>query len=124
MPNRVRKPVVFPLAEVLDFQAAAGRRRLEQHREQIAALLAVHRRALTVLCETGLMFTRHGTRAGRELLAAQQGLLKARDLIARDAKREGCAGRELAAKLLLEIESLLEKSASIARRHRSLFDGR
>ncbi len=123
MPQRVRKPTVPKAgATVVDLVAARERRRFEDCRARVLSVLDEHRRVLTELFESGLMFTRHGTRIASELLRAQQRLMRVRDELAREAKVGDCGCGELVRGMLGEAEALLEKTAAAARRHRKLFE--
>jgi hypothetical protein len=123
MPSSVRKTTVRGAgATVVDLLAARERRRFEDCRARVSAVLEEHRRVLTDLVDSGLMFTRHGTRIGGELLRAQQRLMRVRDELAREARVEGCGCGELVQGLLADAEALLEKSLATAQRHRKLFE--
>lgn len=122
MPNRVRKPTVRASAMVVDLLAVRERRRFEDCRGRVRAVLGEHRDALTALFESGLMFTRHGTRIGRELLQAQQKLLRVHDELSREARGPTCGCADVVQKLLSDAEALLEKSRTAATRYRALFE--
>lgn len=57
--------------------------RLKQYRERLDRVMAVNQRAVGKLYTTGALFTREGTRAGRDLLLAHQHLLRVLTLIDR-----------------------------------------
>jgi hypothetical protein len=106
-------------APVIDLNAVRERRRLTRYRERAQAVLAQNREALQRLFDTGLVFTRHGSRVGRELLQAHQHLLRVVDMASRSGSGADLVDERAA--LFSEIEELLEKSRAIARRNRSLF---
>ncbi len=108
------------LAQVVDLGAARVRQRFAGYQGRVELLLDGHRRALGRLFESGLVFTRHGCKAARELLRAQQMLLRASDLMAQDDPVRPACDLEL---LFKDIEALLEKTSAIARRHHTYFLG-
>jgi len=58
-------------------------RRLSTYRERLSKVLTVNKRAVGRLYTTGLLFTRDGARAGRDLLLAHQHLLRVLTLVER-----------------------------------------
>lgn len=121
MPIRVRKPIEPPLTEVVDLGAERDRRRFDRYRGRVETVLGENKRALMRLFDTGMVFTRHGSRVGRELLQAQQNLLRANDLMARDVRDETPRGADAVGTLIDEIEALLDRTSAIARRNKTLF---
>lgn len=120
MSIRMRKPQVCGDAccsGVVSLAAVRDRQRLGQYRERVQHALQRNRRAVQRLHDSGLIFTRHGTRVGRELLLTHQRLLRVADLLA-GVRRAGGDVLTLAD----EVEALLEKASETARRHRSLFE--
>jgi hypothetical protein len=63
-------------APVIDLAEARGRHRLSAYRRKISQVLESNRRAIARLFSTGALFSRQGSRAGRDLLLAHQHLLK------------------------------------------------
>ena len=111
-------------AAVIDFGVARERQRLTRYRARAQSVLAQNRAALQRLYETGLIFTRHGTRVGRDLLQIQQHLLKAVDILNRAPKSddEGFEGRLVEGEaLFVQVEELLKKTAALTERNRSAF---
>jgi hypothetical protein len=107
---------------VIELNAARERRRLICYRERAQAVLAQNRDALDRLFESGLVFTRHGSRVGRDLLQAHQHLLRVVDMATRDPKHpHGPRVVEVGEALFREIEALLEKTNVIARRNQAMF---
>lgn len=118
-PRRQRRP----LGAVIDLESARERLRLQRCVERVQQALSQNRQALQRLFETGLVFTRSGTRAGRDLLLAHQHLLRMADALAL-AAGDGWPGNRTATdleELFEELDALLEKATAIARRNRSLF---
>src|SRR5262245_27382155 len=119
MPSRTTALVEAPStsgidADVIDFGTARERQRLIRYRERAQSVLAQNRGAIQRLYETGLIFTRHGTRVGRDLLQIQQHLLKAVDILNRAPRSddEGFEGRLIEGEaLFVQVEELLKKTA-------------
>ncbi|MGQ0504680.1 MAG: hypothetical protein ACT4TC_05115 [Myxococcaceae bacterium] len=63
-------------AEVIDLADAREEHRLSAYRRKITQVLESNRRAITRLFTTGALFTRAGSKAGRDLLLAHQHVLK------------------------------------------------
>ncbi len=125
MANRVRQTSTEDAqAGVVDLGAARERQRFSRCRGRVDAVLEHHRRALARLFESGLVFTRHGSRVGQELLRAQQHLLRVSDLIGREGRDDGGRTATGLDALFEEVESLLEKTSAIARRNKELFQTR
>ncbi len=107
---------VVPLDEVRE------RRRCEKCRGRVSNVLELNRSVLRRLFETGLVFTRTGSRIGRELLQCQHQLLRAGDELKRGSEpgTKGKGARHSLARLLVRVEALLEKALETTRRHESL----
>jgi hypothetical protein len=119
-----RRPGPPPSAPVIALDTVRARQRLVRYREHAEAVLAQNRDALERLFETGLVFTRHGTQVGRELLQAHRHLLRVCDMISRGAGKAPLRSprpKKVGESLVDEIESLLKKTSDIARRNKSLF---
>jgi len=99
--------------EVVDLAQERERRRLRAYRDQAHALLDANRRTLSKLFTTGTLYTRHGARAGRELLGTYQHLLKVTDVLGKlavlEAETGTVRGRE-ARRLLTELDALVRRS--------------
>lgn len=82
-------------------------------------MLAENKRTLGKLFSTGTLFTRQGARAGRDLLAAYQDLLKMSDLLAQlselGSENGDLGGREARA-LFEQLEILVVRSSALASR--------
>ena len=68
---------------VVDLSAARDARRLSEFQARCRAVDELNRKALSRLFQSGLLYTRQGSRLGRDLLLAHQHLLKVGDLLAR-----------------------------------------
>ncbi|MFM2152661.1 MAG: hypothetical protein RL199_1096 [Pseudomonadota bacterium] len=108
--------------QVVPLEEARERRRCEKCRGRLSSVLELNRSVLRRLFETGLVFTRTGSRIGRELLQCQHQLLRAGDELKRGSEsgtqRRGA--RHSLARLLERVEALLEKALETTRRHESL----
>lgn len=100
-------------AVVVDLSRERERRRLREYRERAQALLGANQLAFSRLFTTGTLYTRHGARAGRELLGTYQHLLRVTEVLGRletlDAEKGVVRGRE-GRRLLSELESLVRRS--------------
>jgi hypothetical protein len=117
-------PDEAPAADVIDFGAARERQLLGRYRERAQAVLGQNQEALQRLYESGIIFTRHGTRVGRELLQAHRHLLQVVDMVkkAPTSMEDGMMGRLIeGAALFDEIEALLGKTNAITERNKSVF---
>ncbi len=72
-----------PGAAVVSLAEFRSGRRLSTYRRKIAAVLDSNRKAIGRLYTSGALFSRQGTRAGRDLLLAHQHLLKVVSLLNR-----------------------------------------
>lgn len=120
MPTRVQKSTSD--CTVVDLDAVRERQRFGRFRDRVRDAVDVNRDAIDRLAASGLLYTRHGARVGRELLGARLELLRLNDALGR-RERERAQDASAAAldALFVEIESLLEKASEIARRNRGLF---
>ncbi|MFT3839257.1 MAG: hypothetical protein QM723_19905 [Myxococcaceae bacterium] len=69
--------------QVVNLSEARVGRRLDVYRNRLETVLASNKLAIGKLYSTGVLFTREGTRAGRELLVAHEHLLRVMRLIDR-----------------------------------------
>lgn len=126
MASRAKKPTATrrprrPLAPVIELEAARERLRLHRYGERVQAALDQNRGALQRLFDSGLVFTRSGSRAGRDLLLAHQHLLKVADVLTHALRSERPAASSHLEELFGELDVLLEKTSAIARRNKALF---
>lgn len=99
------------------------RHRLSRCRQRIEGVIEHNRRAMEALFGSGQLFTRSGSKVGRELLLTHQKLLRLTDQLGHAEKDQGAgplSAGEVAA-LMNDVERLLEKSSDLARRNRALF---
>lgn len=83
-------------------------------------MLADNKRTLGKLFSTGTLFTRQGARAGRDLLAAYQDLLKMSDLLVQLSELGSESGGDLGGRearaLFEQLEILVIRSSALASR--------
>jgi hypothetical protein len=101
---------------VVDLTTARDARRLREFQARCGAVDEVNRRSLSRLFQTGLIFTRHGARLGRELLLAHQHLLRVTDLLARVGELPAAAPAGDAAALYQEAQLLLARTTELTAR--------
>ena len=102
-----------PRATIVDLQSARSRRRLHDYDSRLREALDQNRGALSRLFGSGDVFTRRGTRTGRDLLLAHQHLLRVQVLLAKVA--ELGAGDD-AERIYGELDALLEKTTRLTDR--------
>ncbi len=113
-PTKRRSAVVVDLGQFREqLQRANCRQRIEE-------TLSLHRDALRGVFESGLVYTRRGSRVARELLQSQQMLMRAKDLLAREARLPVC-GEAVLQKLRQDVDELLERASATAKRHKVFF---
>jgi hypothetical protein len=93
-------------------------RRLREYQERLQMVLETNRKALARLFQSGLIFTRAGTRLGRDLLLAHQHLLKVGDLLGRLGELPSRKGRRdaEAEALYAEVQELLARTSELSAR--------
>ena len=70
-------------AEVVNLADARARTRSEHYQSRLGQVLTDNKRAIGRLYATGVLFTKEGSRAGRDLLLAHQHLLRVVNLLER-----------------------------------------
>jgi hypothetical protein len=108
-----RKRASVTTTEVVDFAVARDARRLRDFQQRCRTVDDLNRKALARLFQTGLIFTRHGARLGRELLLAHQHLLRVSDLLARIGELPDASE---ASALYGEAQSLLVRTTELTAR--------
>jgi hypothetical protein len=100
----------------VDLAQARDARRVRELQARCLAVDEVNRKSLARLFQSELLYTRQGARLGRDLLLAQQYLLRVGDLLARIAELpEGSADGDAAA-LYEEARALLARTADLTAR--------
>ncbi len=108
-----------PTGRVVSLADARDDRRLREHLERLRHVQATNRKALSRLFQSGVIFTRAGSRLGRDLLLAHQHLLKAADLLARlgDIAAGGRGRRDAEAEALYaQVQALLARTSELSAR--------
>lgn len=113
-------------AQVVSLSEARARTRHEEYQERLAQILADNKRAIGRLYGTGMLFTKEGTRAGRDLLLAHQHLLKVVGLLDRLA-HEGDVPAPLTqegmAEVYAELDTLFTRTDELRQRTQELLRG-
>jgi hypothetical protein len=115
MTSSAPRPRRTTRSAVVDLAQARGARRLRDLGERCRELDEATRRNLTCLFRCGTIFTRHGSRLGRELLLSHQHLLAAAALLARASDCDASAPEEADA-LYHEASALVARSTQIIAR--------
>jgi hypothetical protein len=111
---RSRKARAAP--PVVDLAQARDARRVRDLQARCRGVDEVNRKSLARLFQSGLVYTRQGARLGRDLLLAQQHLLRIADLLARIAELpDGSADGEAAA-LYDDAQALLVRTTELTAR--------
>jgi len=106
---------------VVDLATARGDRRLREAQARLRGMADGNRRALTRLFQTGLLFTRQGTRLGRELLLAHQHLVRVADLLSRLGDPADRPRRDADAEAVFaQVQLLLARTADLSARSEGL----
>ena len=103
-------------SRVVDLAVARDVRRLREFQARCRGVDEVNRKSLSRLFQTGLIFTRHGARLGRELLLAHQHLLRVTDLLARVGELPAAAPAGEADALYDEAQLLLARTTELTAR--------
>lgn len=117
--RRAQTAPVFSLSE------ARHARRLKTYRERLDRVLRLNKKAIGRLYLSGQLFTRAGTRAGRDLLLAHEHLLKVLSLLDRlshegDVPAPRRAGE--VEKVFGELDTLLERTGELTQQTTELMD--
>jgi len=102
---------------VVDLAAARDDRRLRDYQSRLGTVQETNRRALTRLFQSGVIFSRAGSRLGRDLLLAHQHLVKVADLLDRLTELERGLGRDAEAEALYaQVQGLLARTSELSAR--------
>jgi hypothetical protein len=108
---------------VVNLAEARARTRHEEYQERLSQILADNKRAIGRLYGTGALFTKEGTRAGRDLLLAHQHLLKVVGLLDRLA-HQGDVPAPLTeagmAEVYAELDTLFSRTDELRQRTQEL----
>jgi hypothetical protein len=113
-------------AEVVSLSEARLSRRLTTYGDRLDRALRSNRRAIGKLYVSGLLFTKQGTRAGRDLLLAHEHLLRVVALLNR-LRHEGDVPAPRKASevdaVFSELDTLLERTSELTEHTAVLLDG-
>lgn len=106
-----------PKAEVFSLAEARLARRLTTYRDRLDRVLRSNRRAIGKLYASGSLFTKVGTRAGRDLLTAHEHLLRVVTLLDRMGD-DGDVPAPRSAKevdaIFTELDTLLDRTGELS----------
>ena len=102
---------------MVDLAIARDDRRLRDYQSRLGTVQETNRKALARLFQSGVIFSRAGSRLGRDLLLAHQHLIKVADLLGRLAELERGLGRDSEAEALyVQVQSLLARTSELSAR--------
>lgn len=107
-----------PAFAVVSLSDARLARRLATYRDRLDRVLRANKRAVGQLYVSGALFTRAGTRAGRDLLLAHEHLLRVMRLLDRLADAGDVPAPRRAAEvdaIFSELDTLLERTDELTR---------
>ena len=111
-----RRATATPLAELVSLSDVRHTRRLETYREKLDRVLRTNKRSIGRLYTSGALFTRLGTRAGRDLLLAHEHLLRVVALLDR-LSHQGDVPAPRAAdevdSIFTELDTLLDRTSDL-----------
>lgn len=116
MPKRRPSLEAVTVAEVVNLHDHRLSRRVASYRARLDRVLKANKRAVTRLFSTGLLFTRHGTRAGRDLLLAHEHLLRVVGLVERLANEGDVPAPRRAEEIdaiFFELDELLDRTSEL-----------
>jgi hypothetical protein len=103
-------------AEVVSLSELRLARKLKTYRERLDRVLKANKRAVGRLYVSGAMFTRDGTRAGRDLLLAHEHLLRVVGLLDRLSHQGDVPAPRRASEvddIVHELDTLLERTTEL-----------
>lgn len=110
---------------VVNLTEARLAQRLKGYRERLGKVLAGNKRAIGKLYATGLLFTRDGTRAGRDLLLAHQHLLRVVTLLDRLSHAGDIPAPRKQSEvdaIFVELDLLLQRTGELTERTGQVFE--
>jgi len=117
--RRAAKAKVFSLSD------ARHARRLKTYRERLDRVLRLNQKAIGKLYLSGRLFTRAGTRAGRDLLLAHEHLLRVMSLLDRLSQKGDVPAPRRAGEVesvFSELDTLLERTGELTQQTTELMD--
>jgi hypothetical protein len=112
---------------IVSLEEARLHRRLKAYRVRLDNVLTANQHAITRLFQTGRLFTREGTKAGRDLLLAHQHLLRVVTLLQRLSHAGDVPAPKQQAEvdaIFSELDELLEKTGELTEKTGQMFQGR
>jgi hypothetical protein len=100
---------------VIDLGRVRDERRLEEYRCRTRQVLEANKRALARLFQSGVIYSRAGSRLARDLLLAHQHLLKVGDLLARLGEMDSLERFDADA-VYGEVHALLSRTTALSAR--------
>lgn len=119
MPRPSAPPAIVNLTE------ARLARRLKTYRDRLGKVLAANKRVVGRLYVSGLLFTRQGTRAGRDLLLAHQHLLRVVTLLDRLSHEGDIPAPRKQSEvdaIFVELDLLLQRTGELTERTGQIFE--
>lgn len=110
---------------VVSLHEARLAQRLKGYRERLAKVLAGNKKAIGRLYTTGLLFSRDGSRAGRDLLLAHQHLLRVVTLLDRLSHSGDIPAPRKPSEvdaIFVELDLLLERTGELTERTGQIFE--
>ncbi|MBX7097811.1 MAG: hypothetical protein K1X89_08870 [Myxococcaceae bacterium] len=110
---------------VVSLNEARLERRLKHYRERLQRVMTTNRRAVGRLYTTGLLFSKEGTRAGRDLLLAHQHLLRVVTLLDRLSDQGDVPSpqkTDAVDAIFQELDQLLERTGELTHRTSAVLD--
>jgi hypothetical protein len=105
-----------PLGALVSLSDARHARRLAGYREKLERVVKANKRAIGQLYATGALFTRLGTRAGRDLLLAHEHLLRVVALLDRLGHQGDVPAprnRDEVDDIFHELDTLLDRTSTL-----------
>ncbi len=113
-------------AKVVDLSEVRSRLCLASYQDKVSRVLESNRETISTLCDSGALFSRPGTKAGRDLLLAHLNLLKMVSLVnqltdiddvpAPRGERAWAGEAPLHDAIYTELDSLLNRTAELTTR--------
>lgn len=129
MPRRKTATARVELAEpaqVISFAEVKLARRLGNYREKLDKVLRTNKRAIGRLYSSGTLFTKAGSRAGRDLLLAHEHLIRVVGLIERLSDTGDVPAPRKTNEvdsIFSELDTLLERTAALSEHTATMIDG-
>ncbi len=114
-----------PAAQIISFSEVRLARRLGTYREKLDKVLRTNKRAIGRLYASGTLFTRVGTRAGRDLLLAHEHLLRVVGLVERLSDTGDVPAPRKSSEvdaIFDELDTLLERTTQLTEHTAAMID--